>query len=75
MIDTEPEELWMEVHDIVWEAGIKTISKWKKKKNLQKGQMVVWEGLKNSWKRKKEEKKKAKERKKDIPIWMQNSKE
>ena len=27
LIDRVPEELWMEVHDIVQEAGIKTISK------------------------------------------------
>ena len=31
------EELWIEVHDIVQEAGIKTISK----KKMQKGKMVV----------------------------------
>ena len=31
-----PEELWMEVHDIVQEAVIKTIPKKKK------GEMVVW---------------------------------
>ena len=33
--DRVPDELWMEVHDIVQEAGIKTISKtskWKKAK-------------------------------------------
>ena len=30
LIDREPEELWMEVHDIVQEAGIKTIPKKKK---------------------------------------------
>ena len=30
LIDTVPEELWMEVHDIVQEAGIKTIPKEKK---------------------------------------------
>ena len=35
MIDRVPEELWMEVHDIVQEAGIKTIPKKKK------GKMVV----------------------------------
>ena len=29
-IDRVPEELWMEVHDIVQEGGIKTISKKKK---------------------------------------------
>ena len=27
MIDRVPEELWMEVRDIVQEAGIKTVSK------------------------------------------------
>ena len=27
LIDTVPEELWMEVHDIVQETGIKTIPK------------------------------------------------
>ena len=30
LIDRMPEELWMEVHDIVQEAGIKTIPKKKK---------------------------------------------
>ena len=30
LIDTVPEELWMEFHDIVQETGIKTISKKKK---------------------------------------------
>ena len=30
LIDTVPEELWMEVHDIVQETGIKTIPKKKK---------------------------------------------
>ena len=30
LIDRVPEELWMEVHDIVQEAGIKTILKKKK---------------------------------------------
>ena len=33
MIDRVPEELWMEVHDIVQETGIKTILK---KKNAEK---------------------------------------
>ena len=33
-----PEELWIEVHDIVQEAVIKTISK---KKKMQKSKMVV----------------------------------
>ena len=33
LIDRVPDELWMEVHDIVQETGIKTISK---KKNVKK---------------------------------------
>ena len=36
LIDRVPEELWMEVHDIVQEAGIKTIPK-KKKCKRQNG--------------------------------------
>ena len=38
LIDRVPEELWMEVHDIVQEAGIKTIPQ---EKEMQKGKMVV----------------------------------
>ena len=33
LIDRVPDELWMEVHDIVQETGIKTIRKKKKCKN------------------------------------------
>ena len=36
LIDRVPEELWTEVHDIVQEAGIKTVLK-----EMQKGKMVV----------------------------------
>ena len=35
LIDRVPEELWMEVHDIVQEAGIKTILKKKKCKKAK----------------------------------------
>ena len=42
LIDRVPEELWMEVHDIVQETGIKTIHKEKKDK------MVVLRSLTNS---------------------------
>ena len=35
LIDRAPEELWMEVHDIVQEAGIKTIPKKKKCKKAK----------------------------------------
>ena len=38
LIDRVPEELWMEVHDIVQEVGIKTIPK---KKKCKKGKMAV----------------------------------
>ena len=40
-------------------------------KEMQKSKMIVWGGLTNSC----EEKQKAKEKKEDIPIWMQSSKE
>ena len=42
MVDTVPDVLWTEVHDIVQEAMIKTISK---KKKLKKAKMVVSGGL------------------------------
>ena len=38
MIDRVPDELWMEVPDLVQKAGFKTIPK---KKEMQKGKMVV----------------------------------
>ena len=38
LIDRVPDELWMEVHDIVQEIGIKTILKGKK---MQKSKMIV----------------------------------
>ena len=38
LTDRVPDELWMEVHDIVQEIGIKTILKGKK---MQKSKMIV----------------------------------
>ena len=38
LIDRVPDELWMEVHDIVPETGIKTISE---KKKYAKSKMAV----------------------------------
>ena len=35
LIDRVPDELWMEVHDIVQKTGIKTIPKKKKWKNAK----------------------------------------
>ena len=37
LIDRVPDELWMEVHDIVEETGIKTISPWKRNAKKQNG--------------------------------------
>ena len=37
LIDRVPKEIWTEVHDIVQEAGIKTIPR----KEMQKGNVVV----------------------------------
>ena len=45
LIDRVPEELWMEVCDIVQEALIMTIHK---KKKCKKSKMAVWGGLTNS---------------------------
>ena len=45
-----PEELWMEVHDIVQKAGIKTIPKEKK---CKKAKWLSWEDLQIAVKRRK----------------------
>ena len=54
-----PDELWMEVRDIVQETGIKTIPK---KKKCKKSKMAVWGGLTNSCENKRSESKGEKER-------------
>ena len=62
LIDRVPEELWMEVCDIVQEALIKTVPR-KKKCKRQNG------CLRRPYKElRKEEKQKAKEKRKDIPL-------
>ena len=66
LIDRVLDELWTEVRDIVQETGSKTIPKKKKCK------IAVWGGLTNSCEK---EKPKAKEKRKDILIWMQSSKQ
>ena len=70
VIDRVPDELWMEVCDIVQET-IPKKQDHPQEKEMQKSKMAVWGGLTNSC----EEKRKAKEKRKDIPIWMQSSKE
>ena len=57
-----PEELWTEVHDIVQEAVINTISK---KKKFKKAKWLFEKALQMAEKRRKG---KAKEKKKDTPI-------
>ena len=62
LIDRVPEELWMEVHDVVQEAVIKTITK---KNKCKKAKRLSEEALQTPVKRKEA---KAKEKRKDIPI-------
>ena len=69
MIDRVPEELWSEVPDIVQEAMIKIIPK---KKKFKKAKLLSEEGLQIAVKRREA---KGKEKRKDIPIGMQSSKE
>ena len=62
LIDRVPEEVWMEVRDIVQEAVIKTIPKKKK------GKKAKWLSDKALQIAEKKEKRKAKQKRKDIPI-------
>ena len=54
-----PEELWMEVHDIVQEAGVKTIAR---KKKCKKAKWLSEEGLQIAEKRREAKGKGEKER-------------
>ena len=62
LIGREPDELWIEVRDIVHETGIKTISM---KKKCKKAKWLSEETLQVAVKK---EKPKAKEKRKDISI-------
>ena len=59
LIDRVPEELWMEVHDTVQEAVIKTIPK---KKKCKKAKWLYEEALQRAVKRREAEGKEEKER-------------
>ena len=59
LIDRVPEEQWMEVRDIVQEAGIKTIPK---KKKCKKAKWLSEEALQIAVKRREVKKKGEKER-------------
>ena len=61
LIDRVPEELWVEVHNIVQEAVIKTIPK---KKKCRKAKWLSEEALQTAMKREA----KGKEKRKDIPF-------
>ena len=61
LTDRVPDELWMDVPDIVWEVGIKTIPMEKK---CKKSKMSVSGGFTNSC----EKKRSKKEKRKVIPI-------
>ena len=65
LIDRVTEELWMVVHEIVKEAGIKTLPK---KKKCKKTKWLSEEALQTVVKRREA---KAKEKRKDIPTDMQ----
>ena len=62
LIDRVPDELWMEVHDIVQETGIKTIPK---KKKCKKAKWLSEEALHIAEKRREA---KGKGSRKNIPI-------
>ena len=62
LIDRMPDDLWMEVRDIVQETGIKTIPK---KKKCKKSKWLSEEALQITVKRRQG---KAKEKRKDIHI-------
>ena len=67
LTDRGPEEMWMEVHNIVLESMIKTIYKKKKFKNakwLSKEVLQIAETRREV---------KDKKNRKDIPIWIQSS--
>ena len=57
--DRVPDELWMEVCDIVQETGIKTILE-NDGKEMQKSKMAVWGGLTKSCGKKRSEKQRRK---------------
>ena len=63
LIDRVPKELWMEVHDIVQEAVIKTIPK---KKKCKKAKWLSEEALQIPVERR-EAKGKGEKKRKDIP--------
>ena len=69
LLDRVPEELGTEVHNIVWEAVAIIIPKKKKCKE------ATWSSEEGIQIAEKEEKQKARKKEKDIPNWMQSSRD
>ena len=63
LIDRVPDELWMEVHDIVQETGIRTIPK---KKKYKKAKWLSGEALQRAVKRREVKSRGEKERYKHL---------
>ena len=57
LINRVPDQLWIDIGDIVQETGIKTINHGKE---MQKSKMAVWGGLTNSCEKKRREKQRRK---------------
>ena len=57
LIDRVPDELWTDVHDIVQEAGVKTIPMEMK---CKKSKMAFWRQLTNTCEKKRSEKQRRK---------------
>ena len=72
LIDRVPDELWMEVHDIVQETGIKTLPK---KKKCKKAKWLSAEALQIAVKRREAKCKGEKETYNHLNAEFQNSKE
>ena len=71
LIDRVPEELWMEVHDVVQETGIKTIPK---KKKCKMAKWLSEEALQISEKRREVKGKGEKERYKHLNATVSKNK-
>ena len=70
LIDRVPDELWMEVHDIVQETGIKTIPK---KKKCKKAKWLSEEALQIAVKKREVKRKGEKERYKHLNAEFQRT--
>ena len=70
LVDRVPDELWMEVHDIVQETGIKIIPK---KKKCKKARWLSEEALQIAVKRREVKSKGEKEKRNSNPSYFADS--